>query len=102
MKISMCSKKQYIVKSLDISTNLKTQPPINFGLQRQDISGETGRMVALLKVIYDTFIGVEIVLNVRSLFQRSTFYNGGGKNVGMLKKYPPPLKATAAFSNLLY
>jgi len=36
-------------------------------------------MAALLKVIYDTFIWVEIVLNVRSLFQRPTFYNGGGK-----------------------
>jgi hypothetical protein len=59
-------------------------------------------MAALLKVIYDTFIWVEIVLNVRSLFQRPTFYNGGGKNVGILKNYPPPLKATAAFSNLLY
>jgi hypothetical protein len=59
-------------------------------------------MAALLKVIYDTFIWFEIVLNVRSLFQRPTFYNGGSKNVGMLKNYPPPMKAIASFSNLLY
>ena len=59
-------------------------------------------MAALHKVIYDTFIWVEIVLNVRSLFQRPTFYNGGGKNVGMLKNYPPPLKAIASFTNFLY
>jgi hypothetical protein len=59
-------------------------------------------MTALLKVIYDTFIWVEIVLNVRLLFQRPSFYKGGGKNVGMLKNYPPLLKAIAFFSNLLY
>jgi len=59
-------------------------------------------MAALLKVIYDTFIWFEIVLNVRSLFQRPTFYKGGGKNVGILKNYPPRLKAIASFSNLLY
>jgi len=59
-------------------------------------------MAALLKVIYDTLIWAEIVLNVRSLFQRPTFHNGGGKNVDMLKIYPPLLKAIASFSNLLY
>jgi hypothetical protein len=59
-------------------------------------------MAALIKVIYDTFIWVEIILNMRSLFLRPTFYNRGGKNIGMSKNYPPLLKAIASFSNLLY
>jgi len=90
------------VQSLDISTNLKNTPSHQFLAPKTVIYGETGHMAPLLKVIFDTLIWVEIVLNVRSLFQRPTFYNGVGKNIGMLKNYPPPLKALAPFSNLLY